>query len=152
MGRIRESQRWLKCTHTRAAVWFLCKTSLHFYFVLLGSKSSSISNNFYGRLRNSRRHTTHPRVSCRHASCQPCHPHTTYAAFVLKKKYLRFVYLRKQVYTLLCYPRNPRGISAGASVSYLGKRCIPCYITHATHAACQSNFPTQFLVQFANEW
>ena len=48
MGRVQESQRWLKCTHTRAhmhwraTVRFFCETSLPFCFVLPELKSSLV--------------------------------------------------------------------------------------------------------------
>ena len=42
MGRVRESQRWLKCTHTGAMVWFFCEISLPFCFILSKLKSSVV--------------------------------------------------------------------------------------------------------------
>ena len=60
MGRVRESWRWLKCTHTGTTVWFLCETSLPFCFVLLGSKSSLVYIIFWTPTQSLWSHLPHP--------------------------------------------------------------------------------------------
>ena len=136
---LRESRRCLRCTQARVTVqfFFFCETSLPFHFVLPVSKSFPGLCNF---LDVQTIFMATPPVYALNVDPPPIKHaiHLSYTRLSLRK-YLRCVYFRKQGNIFLCHPRNLHCISAGACASCLLQetRCLFCYATYATNAACQ---------------
>ena len=87
MGRVRTSQRWLKCTHRGAMVWFFC-------FVWVVSKSFLVYIIFWTPMESLWSHTS-PCIACGHTSYLAYHQHNLCSTST--EEYLCSVYISKQV-------------------------------------------------------
>ena len=104
MGRVRESRRQLRCTHTRVMIWFFCETSLPICFILSRSKSSLLYIIFQMLMQI-------PHTCCTWTHLLLACTHTIYMTLLFRKN-LCLVYFRKIVHFLLCHICNICGISA----------------------------------------
>ena len=113
IGKVRASQRWMKCTYTQG--WrcgFYVKTLCLSVSLFLG-QNISWHILFSGHSHNIYCHTSRLRVPRGHTTCLVCHPRNFRCTS--PREYLRSVYFRKHVHKLLCHLRNLCGISAGTS-------------------------------------